>query len=144
MTDMHAFKIIADQFTAEEFAALWNSVWDGCPSAEQITAALANSVFRAGVYDGETIVGMARMIGDLGMCYYIKDVVVRPEYQGRGIGRMLMNELLRFINEHSVPGADIAVELCAMPDKMPFYEKFGFKANAAQRLRLMYHAEGKR
>ena len=33
----------------------------------------------------------------------------------------------------------IFVELCAMPDKIPFYEKFGFSANEAQRLRIMYH-----
>ena len=134
-------EIRENEFDAEAFMSLWNSVWDGCPSREQISTALAHSIYRAAVYDGGTIVGMARMIGDLGLCYYIKDVVVRPEYQGRGIGRMLIDALLKYIRENGVPGTDIAVELCAMPDKMPFYEKFGFRANEAQRLRLMYRAE---
>lgn len=44
-----------------------------------------------------------------------------------------------FINEHGVPDTRISVELCAMPDKIPFYEKFSFSANEAQRLRIMYH-----
>jgi GNAT superfamily N-acetyltransferase len=66
---------------------------------------------------------------------------VCPDYQRRGVGRMMIEELLRFIRENGVSGTDIAVELCAMPDKIPFYEKFGFKANEAQRLRLMYRAE---
>ncbi|MBR4200627.1 MAG: GNAT family N-acetyltransferase [Oscillospiraceae bacterium] len=131
----------ADAFDADDFIALWNSVWGGAPSREQVSLALEHSIFRIGVYDGEQIVAMARMIGDLGMCYYIKDVVVRPEYQGRGIGRMLMDALLKYIRENGVSGTDIAVELCAMPDKMPFYEKFGFRANEARRLRLMYRAE---
>lgn len=138
---MNELKIIADTFTADDFTALWNSVWNGAPSREQIALALAHSIYRIGVYDGDKIVAMARMIGDFGLCYYIKDVVVRPEYQGRGIGRMMLEDLLRFIRENGVPGTDIAVELCAMPDKMPFYEKFGFQANEAQRLRLMYRAE---
>ena len=81
---------------------------------------------------------MARMNGDMGLNYYIKDVVVRPEYQGKGIGKMLINELIRFINDNGVKGTDIFVELCAVPDKIQFYEKFGFEANEAQRLKI-YH-----
>ena len=128
-------------FSADEYIALWESVWDGAPAREQVALALEHSIYRIGVYDGGRIVGMARMIGDFGLCYYIKDVVVLPEYQGQGAGRMLMEALLRFIRENGVSGTDIAVELCAMPDKMDFYAKFGFAANEAQRMRLMYRAE---
>lgn len=78
---------------------------------------------------------MARVIGDMGLDYYIKDVIVRPEYQGKGVGRLLIGEILRFINDNGINGTDIFVELCAMPDKIPFYEKFGFSANEAQRLK---------
>ena len=138
----HNMEIRENEFDADAFMLLWNAVWDGCPSREQVTAALAHSIYRAAVYDGDRIVGMARMIGDLGMCYYIKDVIVHPDYQGRGVGRMLIETMLTFIRTHGVPGTDIAVELCAMPDKMAFYEKFGFAANEAQRMRLMCRAEG--
>ena len=127
-------------FTAAEFIALWESVWSGAPAFEQVDTALKHSIFRVGIYDGERLVAMARMIGDLGLCYYIKDVIVHPEYQARGVGRILLSRLLPFIRENGVPGTDIAVELCAMPDKMPFYAKFGFAANEAQRMRLMLRA----
>ena len=129
-----------NDFDADAFVSLWSSVWDGCPSREQAALAIENSIDRVGVYDGSKIVAMARMIGDRGMCYYIKDVIVHPAYQGRGIGKMMIGELLRFIRENGVPGTDIAVELCAMPDKMPFYAKFGFEANEAQRMRMMLRA----
>lgn len=127
-----------NELTAEEFILLWESVWGNDPSLEQTRLAMEHTLFRVSVFDGDKIVAMARMNGDMGLDYYIKDVIVRPEYQGRGIGRMLIDELLKFISENGVKGTDIFVELCAMPDKIPFYEKFGFSANEAQRLRMMY------
>ena len=127
-----------NDLTADEFIFLWGSThWGEPPTFEQVELGLKNSAFRVSVFDGEKIVGMARMIGDLGLCYYIKDVAVLPEYQRRGIGRLMIEELLKFIDKNGVSGTEIFVELCAMPDKIPFYEKFGFSANEAQRLRIM-------
>ena len=140
VTDMENTDLIVkyNELTAEEFILLWESVWGNDPSLEQTRLAMEHTLFRVSVFDGDKIVAMARMNGDMGLDYYIKDVIVRPEYQGRGIGRMLIDELLKFISENGVKGTDIFVELCAMPDKIPFYEKFGFSANEAQRLRMMY------
>ena len=130
-----------NELSAEEFILLWETVWGQGPSIEQTELAMQNTLFRVSVYDGKQIVAMARMIGDMGLNYYIKDVVVRPEYQKQGIGRLLIDELMKFIRKHGVSGTDIFVELCAMPDKIPFYEKFGFSANEAQRLKMMYRVE---
>ncbi len=130
-----------NELSAEEFIILWETVWGDGPSLEQTRLAMENTLFRVSVFDGNKIVAMARMIGDKGLDYYIKDVVVRPEYQGRGIGRMLIDELMKYINDNGVRGTEIFVELCAMPDKIPFYEKFGFSANEAQRLKIMHRVE---
>jgi ribosomal protein S18 acetylase RimI-like enzyme len=138
---MAELQIRHNELTAEQFIELWESVWGDGPSLEQTGLAMEHTLFRVSVWDGDTIVAMARMNGDMGLDYYIKDVVVRPEYQGRGIGRMLINELMKFINDNGVKGTEIFVELCAMPDKIPFYEKFGFSANEAQRLRIFHRVE---
>lgn len=138
---MNELIIKHNELTAEEFIFLWETVWGNGPSLEQTRLAMEHTLFRVSIYDGNKIVAMARMIGDMGLDYYIKDVVVKPEYQGKGIGRLLINELLKFINENGVKDTEIFVELCAMPDKIPFYEKFGFEANEAQRLKIMYHVE---
>ncbi len=127
--------------TAEEFLILWNSVWTSAPSFAQTSLALEHSLFRVSVYDGDKVIAMARVIGDMGMCYYIKDVIVRPEYQGQKIGSLLIDEILKFVHAYGVQGTKIAVELSALPDKVPFYEKFGFKSNEAKRLRIMYKVE---
>ena len=123
---MNKLTIKHNELTAEEFILLWETVWGEGPAPEQTRLAMEHTLFRVSVFDGDRIVAMARVIGDMGLDYYIKDVDVRPEYQGRGIGRMLIGEILQFINDHGVEGTDIFVELCAMPDKIPFYEKFGF------------------
>lgn len=138
---MNNLKIKHNELTAEEFISLWESVWDGAPSLEQTKLAMQNTVFRVSVYDGDKAIAMARMIGDMGLCYYIKDVVVHPEYQGKGIGRTLINELLKYINDNGIKGTNVFVELAAVPNKMPFYEKFGFSTNEAQRLRIMYEVK---
>lgn len=127
-----------NELKAEEFIFLWQAVhWGDGPSLEQTKLAMEHTLFRVSIYDGDKIIAMARMIGDMGLDYYIKDVVVIPEYQGKGIGRLLIDELLKYIKENGVKNTDIFVELCAMPDKIPFYEKFGFDANEAQRLKMM-------
>ena len=138
---MNDLKIRYNELTAEEFCELWASVWGEPPSLEQTRLAMQHTLFRVSVFDGGILVAMARVIGDMGLDYYIKDVVVRPEYQHKGIGRLLIREIMQFIQNHGVKGTEIFVELCAMPDKMPFYEKLGFDANEAQRMKMMYRVD---
>lgn len=135
---MNNLTVKYNELSADEFIYLWESVWDEAPSPEQTELAMRNTLFRVSVFDGNSIVAMARMIGDMGLNYYIKDVVVKPEYQHKGIGKMLIDELMKFVKDNGVKGTGVFVELCAMPDKIPFYEKQGFSANEAQRLKLMF------
>lgn len=138
---MNNFIVKYNELTAEEFISLWKSVWGNGPSLEQTRLAMQHTIFRVSVYDGEKAIAMARMIGDMGLTYYIKDVVVRPEYQGKGIGKRLIRELMKFVNTNGITGTGIYVELAAFPDKMPFYEKLGFSTNEAQRLKIMYEVK---
>lgn len=138
---MNDLKIRHNELTAEEFCELWASVWGEPPSLEQTRLAMQHTLFRVSVFDEGILVAMARVIGDMGLDYYIKDVVVRPEYQHKGIGKLLIREIMQFIQNHGVKGTEIFVELCAMPDKMPFYEKLGFDTNEAQRMKMMYRVE---
>ena len=132
---MKQLTVKQNELTAEEFILLWETVWGKGPTLEQTRLAMEHTLFRVSVFDRNNIIAMARVIGDMGLDYYIKDVIVRPEYQGKGVGRLLIGEILRFINDNGISGTYIFVELCAMPDKIPFYEKFGFSANEAQRLK---------
>ena len=138
---MKNYMVKYDTLTPEEFITLWTSVWGDGPTIEQTRLAMEHTLFRVSVYDQDKVIAMARMIGDMGLNFYIKDVVVRPEYQHQGIGRLLIQELKKYINDHGIKGTEIFVELCAMPDKVLFYEKYGFSSNEGQRLKLMHKVE---
>ena len=138
---MKQYTVRHNELTAEQFIELWESVWGNGPAPEQTELAMKHTLFRVSVFDGGRIIAMARMIGDLGLDYYIKDVIVRPEYQHQGIGKLMIEELLKFVRQNGIPNTDIFVELCAMPDKISFYERFGFSANEAQRLKQMVHVD---
>ena len=77
------------------------------------------------------IIGMARVIGDSGLYFYIQDVIVLPQYQKRGIGLMVMEKVMNFIEHNTVPPTVIG--LMSSKGSESFYEKFGFTKRPTER-----------
>ena len=111
----------------ELFLELYCSVGWEAPGLDQIAMALEHSFATFCAYDGERAVGMARLLGDGGMSFYIKDFAVRPEYQGRGVGRLLMNAMEEHIIASIPDGWAVSLELISSKGRELFYEKFGFE-----------------
>lgn len=109
------------------FLELYRSVGWEAPDLDQITTALEHSYATFCAYDGDWAVGMARLLGDAGMSFYIKDFAVRPEYQGKGVGRLLMNAMEEYIRSQLPDGWAVSLELISSKGREPFYEKFGFE-----------------
>jgi len=42
------------------------------------------------------VIGMARVVGDGAMFFYIQDVVVTPAHQGRGVGTLLLERVMGY------------------------------------------------
>jgi len=74
-------------------------------------------------YDDEEIVGMVRLSGDLGMYGYIQDTIVMPTYQGKGIGKKMMEMILEALKNKK----GYLLGVCPSKTSVQFYEKFGFK-----------------
>ena len=76
-----------DTMTSEEYNELRMCVgW--CPITEgQAERGLEHTTFLMAARDRGKIVAMGRMLFDFGYTAYLGDVIVRPEYQGQGIGR---------------------------------------------------------
>ena len=88
--------------------------------------ALANSLYLIVARDGDTPVGMARVVGDGGYVFFICDVIVRPEYQGNGLGRQLIENVLGWLEGQVGENETIMVNLMSAMGKETFYEKLGF------------------
>ena len=70
-------------------------------------------------------IAMGRAISD-GMYVLIVDIVVIPEYQNKGIGKMVINRLLEEIEKDTKDGDATSITLIAVSGKEGFYEKCGF------------------
>lgn len=92
---------------------------------------LPNSLYCVCALIESEIVGMARVIGDGGLVYYIQDVIVFPPYQRQGIGTRLMDRIMAYIQAHA--HHNTIVGLMAAHDKEPFYEKYGFTRRPTDR-----------
>ncbi len=93
---------------------------------DQIKRGLENSAFIVAAKDGENTVGMARYISDGGYVVFIVDVIVLPEYQRKGIGKVMVGKIMEHIRCNLKDGYCIQVDLMAAKGKENFYEEFGF------------------
>jgi len=105
--------------------------WEVCGRAV-IEKSLPNSLYCVCASSGNEAVGMARVIGDGGLVYYIQDVIVLPEYQGQGIGAKMMDKIMSYIRSQVKHGAIIG--LMSAKGKEPFYERYGFISRPSERL----------
>lgn len=92
----------------------------------QAERALKNSLLTLTAYIDGIPVGMGRIVGDGAVICYVQDLVVKPEYQKHGVGRVIMERLIGFVTD--IKDADTEIMMCLMCAKgrEHFYEKFGF------------------
>lgn len=71
----------------------------------------------------DNLVGFTRVLTDDVKYAYIHDVLVQDDFQGKGLGRYLIEAAL----SHPSLKHIVCFELLCLPDKVPFYSKFNFK-----------------
>lgn len=120
-------RIEEDSLSAVTFIDLFLSVGWEAPSLAQIEIALSNSLRTFIVMKEDKAIGMARLLGDYAMSYYIKDFAIRPEFQGKGIGRYLMEHIDTSIRKELKEGWSVSLELISSKGQESFYKKFEFE-----------------
>lgn len=117
-----------NEISIEEYTELRDAVEFRRLSVRQAEAALRASHFIVAAKDGTQTVGMTRLMSDGGYFAVVLDVIVLPEYQGRGIGRAMMAQAAAHLQDSLQPGEQSYVLLTSAPGKEGFYEKCGFHA----------------
>jgi GNAT superfamily N-acetyltransferase len=125
MTSPH--QIVERMPTLQEYHELCTAVgWGAVMNFEAAETAVPNSLYGVVVTHQEQVVGMGRIVGDGAIFYYLQDIVVLPEHQGKGVGRMLLNHLVNYVKSRAPEKAFCG--LFAARGTEAFYEEFGFRA----------------
>ncbi|CAM2799597.1 GNAT family N-acetyltransferase [Erysipelothrix tonsillarum] len=91
---------------------------------EDIKIALDHDLYDVVVYDGDRAVAIARVVGDGRIVFFLKDVIVHPDYQHQGCGELIMKAFFNYLSKHACKGAYVG--LMATPGVEKFYAKYGF------------------
>ena len=99
----------------------WNSYLN---NDAKLKAAFENSLYLYGAFEEEDLVGFVRCVGDGEHIVLVHDLIVRPEYQRRGIGTALFQAVWdKYIDVRMFH------VLTDMEDEVDnyFYQSFGMK-----------------
>ncbi len=80
------------------------------------------SYYHIAVYEKELLIGYIDCVSNCVTDAYIQDLMVHPDYQGRGIGTNLMKKMIDYLKKKRIYMISVVFE-----EKLKtFYEKFGF------------------
>jgi ribosomal protein S18 acetylase RimI-like enzyme len=118
------FSIKLESPSIQEFLNLRNKIGWGNLDFNLAKRSLNNSLFQVIVRDKSQLIGMARVVGDGAMYFYIQDVIVDPSYQNSGVGSALMKEIESYLSVAAEKGSTIG--LLAAKGKEEFYIRYGY------------------
>ncbi|MBR6754196.1 MAG: GNAT family N-acetyltransferase, partial [Clostridia bacterium] len=98
------FIILDNQLKADDFIRLFAAVGWGDVPRDMVETALRNSYASFSLVHESHVVGMARLLGDGAMAFFLKDFVIEPTFQGRGAGRRLLAHIEEYIRSQLQPG----------------------------------------
>ncbi len=102
----------------------WNQEYQASP--EDLERGNRNSWLVLCAYEEGKLVGFGRVVTDFVLHAMIFDMIVLPEYQGKGIGTLILARLVHQCRAHHIRD----IQLFCAKGKRTFYEKNGFEARA--------------
>lgn len=111
--------------TVSEYQFLRASVGWHNHEATIVERSLQNSLYSVCAIERDRVVGFGRVVGDGYLYFYLQDVMVLPDYQGRGIGYKIAEKIHNYVLSIAQPGTFFGLMAAAGAASM--YEKFGFQ-----------------
>jgi len=120
--------------TPDEFAMLRSKVGWGDTDLQLANLAIEQSLFHVTARENSKLIGMGRVVGDGALFFYIQDLVVDPDYQRKGIGALLMEQIELYLSENNSKGATVG--LFSARGKEAFYSRYGYLERTGEPLGL--------
>lgn len=109
-------------FSVTQLKELYESVgWMSAAYAGRMVKAFKKAGTVVSAWDGEKLVGLAEVLDDGELTAYIHYLLVRPEYQGQGVGRRMLQMVRKQYKEYLY-----LVVISEKGESVKFYEKCGF------------------
>ena len=99
----------------------WNQNYRASP--EELETANRNSWLTISAFDDDRLVGFGRVVTDFALHAMIFDLIVLPDYQGRGVGTTVLQTLVKKCREQGIRD----IQLFCAKNQKGFYEKNGFE-----------------
>jgi GNAT superfamily N-acetyltransferase len=110
-----------------EYLELISSIGWKSLTEEQVKIAIDKSMYVVKAVVNNKTVAMGRLVGDFGCHGMLTDIVVHPDFQGKGIGTKIVLNIKNYLNDYVKKGEKFIIELCPTSGKRNFYIKCGFK-----------------
>ena len=94
--------------------------WSAADKPDELYKGLMNSHSLLAAWDGDKLVGLGNAISDGHLVVYYPHLLVHPDYQGKGIGHMIMDKM-----QEKYAGFHMQM-LTADGEAIEFYKKMGF------------------
>ena len=98
----------------------WNQSYQA--EADALYKAISSSWYVMSAYDNDDLIGFGRVISDGVLYALICDLIVKPSYQGQGIGSAMLDRLIARCRTQQIR----VVWLFSAKGKSGFYKNFGF------------------
>ena len=118
---------IRTKITGKDFYEMRHSVNWKDANIKQLEKAIENSMITIGIYENNKIVAMGRLVGDYTFKALLSDIIVKPEYQGKGYGKTVVLKILEMAKENMNVGDILCIEGSPTKGNLEFYKKCGFK-----------------
>lgn len=108
-------------FTEKQLEELFLSVeWSSGHYPDKLQIAMQNFETVYSAWDGDKLIGMICAMDDGIMNAYVHYLLLRPEYQGQGIGKELVQRIKEHYSEY------LRIVIVAYNEEIGFYENCGF------------------
>jgi predicted GNAT family N-acyltransferase len=110
--------------TAREYIDLRAKMGWGAIDEEIAVKTLQAAAFTVCLRSNGRLIGLARVMGDDVMYFFLADLIIDSEFRGGGHGDRLMREVTAYFDRSAQPGATIT--LIAVSGRESFYQRYGF------------------
>ena len=125
------YSIEERKISTEEYQCIRASTNWGKLENKVVEKALKNDLYSVCITHENKLIGIGRVVGDGAIYFYVQDVIVITQYRSKGIGRLIMENIEKYISANT--SRNSFVGLMAAEGVINFYKKFSYKERPINR-----------